>query len=170
MAISHTTRPPRGKEKDGKDYYFVSKDEFTSMEKSEMFLETALVHGHYYGTSRDEVIPHLEGGGDVILDIDVQGASKIRKKMEAVGIFILPPDMGELRKRLEGRNTEGEVDIEKRIRNARKEIEEAPSFDYIVINSDLSEAVSDVVTIISAERMRVERRTDFLKRFYGDQT
>lgn len=169
MAISHTTRLPRGTEENGKDYYFVSRDEFSSMEKLEMFLETAQVHGHFYGTSKSEVAPYIVGGSDVILDIDVQGASAIRGRMEAVSIFILPPDMGELKARLVKRDTEDEVDIENRIKNARKEIEEISSFDYVVVNSDLKKAVYDVKTIIMAERMRTSRKADFLKRFYEDQ-
>ena len=168
ISISHTTRPPRGREKDGRDYHFVSQDEFLRMEHEGAFLETASVHDNHYGTHRDEVMPHLAAGTDVILDIDVQGAAIIRKEIDAVGIFILPPSMEELIRRLRLRDTEGDEVINKRINNAHRELRRAASYDYLVINRKLDRAVSDVISIITAERMKTARNRATIEEFINE--
>lgn len=165
ISVSHTTRPPRSREKDGRDYHFVATDEFLRMEREGAFLETASVHDNHYGTHHDEVVPHLVAGTDVILDIDVQGAAIIRGKTDAVGIFILPPGMDELTGRLKLRDTEGDDVIKKRIQNARREVREATKYDYLVVNEKLELAIRDVVSIITAERMRTERNRATVEEF-----
>ncbi len=157
ISVSHTTRAPRPGEVDGRDYHFVTPEEFSRMQNEGAFLEAADVHGNWYGTHADEVLPFVSAGGDVILDIDVQGAAVIRKKIDAVLVFVLPPSMEELMKRLKVRNSEGRDVIERRMENARRELAEAPSYDYLVVNERLDRAVSDVVSIIAAERLRTAR-------------
>ena len=157
IGVSHTTRLPRNGEVEGADYYFVDGDRFDELTRAGHFLETATVHGNRYGTSREEVMGVRESGRDIILDIDVQGAEQIRKQIETVGIFILPPSLEELARRLSLRGTDGDDVIRRRIENARIEIEQAYQFDYLVVNRDLDEAVEDVLAIIRAERSRVSR-------------
>jgi len=157
IGVSHTTRPPRNGEVEGTDYYFVDEDRFLELERAGHFLETAVVHGNRYGTSRGEVLDVVETGRDVILDIDVQGADQIREKIETVGIFILPPSLEELARRLSLRGTDDDDVIARRIENARREIERAPLFDYLVVNRELETAVEDVLAVIRAERSRTPR-------------
>jgi guanylate kinase len=165
ISVSHTTRSPRPNEADGRDYHFITPEQFSLMQNEGAFLEAANVHGNWYGTHKDEVIPFISAGSDVILDIDVQGAAIIRKKIDAVMVFILPPSMEELMKRLKVRNTDEKKVIERRMENARREVAEAPSYDYLVINKDLDRAVSDVVSIITAERMRTSRGVGAVEEF-----
>lgn len=165
VGVSHTTRRPRKNERDRAEYFFVSEEQFLEMEQEGKFLETANVHGNLYGTSRDEVIPYIEEGKDVVLDIDVQGAKKIREKIEVVAIFILPPTLEELMKRLVGRDTDREEDIKVRIKNSKEEVSESYGFDYLVVNNDLDRAVDDVMGIINSERMKVKRNTSLLDQF-----
>jgi guanylate kinase len=165
ISVSHTTRSPRPNETDGRDYHFITPEQFSLMQNEGAFLEAANVHGNWYGTHKDEVIPFISAGSDVILDIDVQGAAIIRKKIDAVMVFILPPSMEELMKRLKVRNTDEKKVIERRMENARREVAEAPSYDYLVINRDLDRAVSDVVSIITAERMRTSRNAGNVEEF-----
>ena len=165
ISISHTTRPSRGNEVDGRDYYFVSSKEFSAMERAGKFLENARVHDNHYATSIEEVLPYLERGIDVILDIDVKGSDQTRGKIEVVSIFILPPDMEELQRRLENRDTDDAGVIEKRLVNARQEIREVFDFDYVVVNRTIEEALSDIKAIIMAERSRVTRNRNFLEAF-----
>ncbi len=168
VGISHTTRKPRGREKDGGEYFFVSEGEFAKMEGDDKFLETASVHGNLYGTSKDEVIPYIEDGTDVVLDIDVQGAVKIRGRIEAVSIFIIPPSVDELARRLVKRETDSDEDIKRRIANSKEEVKKAYGFNYLVVNSDLERAVHDVFGIIQSERKRVERNGDLLEAFLDE--
>jgi len=160
--VSHTTRPPRDGEVEGRDYYFVDAERFEELERAGNFLETATVHGNRYGTSRGEVLDVIDSGRDVILDIDVQGAEQIRRDIETVGIFILPPSLEELARRLSLRGTDGDDVIRRRIENARREIEQAHLFDYLVMNRDLDEAVGDVLAVIRAERSRASRNRIFI--------
>jgi len=160
--VSHTTRPPRDGEVEGRDYYFVDAERFEELERAGNFLETATVHGNRYGTSRGEVLDVIDSGRDVILDIDVQGAEQIRRDIETVGIFILPPSLEELARRLSLRGTDGDDVIRRRIENARREIEQAHLFDYLVMNRDLDEAVGDVLAVIRAERSRASRNRMFI--------
>lgn len=165
ISVSHTTRPPRSREQDGRDYHFVTEEEFLRIEREGAFLETASVHDNHYGTHRDEVTPHLAAGTDVILDIDVQGAAIISKKIDAVSIFILPPSMEELIRRLKLRDTEGDEVINKRINNAYREVRQAAAYNYLVINRKLDRAISDVVSIVTAERMKTARNRATMKAF-----
>ena len=162
LSISMTTRAPRGKEVDGVDYYFVSKEEFENKIAKGDFLEYAEVHGNYYGTPKDMVEKSLKAGEDIILEIDIQGALKVKETMpEGIFIFIMPPSMRELRDRLVKRNTETKEKIIERFRNAYKEINEVTKYNYIVINDEIDVAVEKVKSIILAEKCRVDRIEDF---------
>lgn len=160
FSVSHTTRQPRPGEKDGRDYYFVSREEFHTIRTAEPsgFLEWAEVHGNFYGTSRVEVAKHLNAGADVILDIDVQGALQVQRSSDPVLIFIAPPTIEELESRLRQRGTENEQDLRVRLDNAREELTLTDSYDYLVVNDQLHEAVESLRSIIIAERSR-RRRT-----------
>lgn len=163
ISISMTTREKRASEIDGKDYYFVTKKEFEDNIKKGNFLEYAKVHGdNYYGTPKDKVYELLASGKDVILEIDIQGALKVKEKMaEGIFIFIMPPSMKELRDRLVKRNTESKDKIIERFRNAYKEINEITKYNYVVINDEVENAVEKVKAIILAEKCRVDRIEDF---------
>ncbi len=168
FSVSYTTRPPRPNERNGVDYFFVSREEFQALIEAGAFLEWAEVHGHLYGTSKEQVMQALEEGKDVLLDIDVQGAAQVRKALgqDAVLVFVLPPSFEELERRLRKRSTEDESVIQRRLRNARQEIARAPEFDYLVLNDDLSLALKTLLAILNAERQRCFRRKDLLARFH----
>ena len=163
LSISMTTRSPRGNEADGKDYYFVTKEQFEEDIKKGNFLEYAKVHGdNYYGTPKKKVEESLAGGKDIILEIDIQGALEVKEKMEeGIFIFIMPPSMRELKDRLVKRNTESKDKIIERFKNAYKEINEVTKYNYIVINDEIQNAVDKVKAIILAEKCRVDRIEDF---------
>jgi guanylate kinase len=159
FSISYTTREPRGTEQHGVDYYFVSEDEFQAMREHGEFLECAEVHGHLYGTHEELVAQMLSGGFDVMLDIDVQGAEQVRRRVpEAILIFILPPSREVLEARLRARNLNEPADIERRLRNAGIEVQLYERFDYVVVNEDLDRALGQLEAIIVAERCRPERQ------------
>ena len=162
FSVSHTTRIPRKGEQDGRDYYFVSRERFLEMIEEDAFLEWAEVHGNYYGTALKPIVSKLENGDDIVLDIDVQGAGIIRKenRLEGVYIFIAPPDLQELEKRLRGRGTEDEATIRKRLDNSRQELSWSSEYDYLVVNDVLADAVVLVSSIIYAERSRDRRAID----------
>lgn len=154
-SVSFTTRKPRGGEVHGKDYFFVEKEEFCRMSGAGEFAEWAEVHGNFYGTSLKTVESSLAAGIDLILDIDCQGAAQLKKsRVVGVNIFILPPSYGELRNRLEGRDSDTPEVIEKRIANAAAEIMESRWYDYIIVNDVFSQAVDNLRSIIIAERQR----------------
>jgi guanylate kinase len=159
FSVSHTTRLPRPGECDGVDYHFVSHADFLAMIDQGNFLEHAEVHGNLYGTSRSAVQKQLEAGKDVVLDIDVQGAAILRGsgQLEAAYVFIAPPGMAELEKRLRGRGTESEERIRLRLKNARHELQAAGQYEYLVINEDIAEATELLAAIILAERARAHR-------------
>ncbi len=158
FSVSHTTRPPRPDESDGRDYYFVSDEEFASLLEEGRFVEHATVHGYRYGTSRDQ-LDEKAGRGDVILDVDVQGASQLRKRYPgAVSVFILPPSLDELRNRLVARGYNEPEDVERRISQAAAEVRAAVDFDYFVVNERLVDAVAAAKCIIEAERHNLRRR------------
>lgn len=163
LSISMTTRSPRGNEVDGKDYYFVTKEQFEEDIKKGNFLEYAKVHGdNYYGTPKRKVEESLASGKDIILEIDIQGALEVKEKMEeGIFIFIMPPSMRELKDRLIKRNTESKDKIIERFKNAYKEINEVTKYNYIVINDEVQNAVDKVKAIILAEKCRVDRIEDF---------
>lgn len=159
FSISHTTRSPRQGEENGIDYHFINKDEFLAMIEQGLFLEHAAVHAHLYGTSRAAIDQQRKAGIDVILDIDVQGASILRRSqhLDATHIFIAPPSLTELEKRLRGRGTESEEMLGIRLANARIEMQAASEYEYLVINDQLEETVDLLASIIVAERARGHR-------------
>ena len=160
-SVSYTTRPPRNGEEDGRDYFFVSVDEFEKLRSSGEFLESASVHGNLYGTSRSQVENITAAGYDVILEIDVQGAVAILEQMpEAVSIFIMPPSFEVLRARLEARNTESWDDLQVRLRNSFVEIRDYHYFQYVVVNELREKAAEELELIILSERLRTNRQTD----------
>ncbi|HSK73804.1 MAG TPA: guanylate kinase [Pyrinomonadaceae bacterium] len=163
-SVSYSTRKRREGETHGKDYFFVSGEEFKQLMNSDEFLEYAEVHGNLYGTSQKQVEKEINFGRDVILEIDVQGAESIKKRLpESVGIFILPPSFEVLRQRLISRQTENESDLELRLKNARTEVNCYNDFDYVVINDDKEKALEELKTIIFAERLRGNRQTDRIR-------
>ena len=156
LSVSMTTRNPRAGETDGESYYFVSKDEFLRKIEASGFLEYAEVYGNFYGTPKQPVIDKLSAGTDVILEIDMQGALKVKENYPyGVFIFILPPSMSELRKRLTGRGTETAEAIEMRLGETLKELSYIDKYDYCVVNGQLEEAVTRVKAIVTAEHSRV---------------
>ncbi len=156
FSVSHTTRPRRPSEAEGREYYFVSKAEFKRMAARNMFLEWAEVHGNLYGTSKKEVATKTRTG-DLILDVDVQGARSIRQlRKDAIFIFVLPPRASDLRKRLIDRGEDDPAAIRRRLNNAKREIREAPSFEYAIVNDRLNRAVLELEAIVLAARSRAD--------------
>ena len=154
-AVSHTTRPPRGQEKHGREYFFMSSEEFDSMVLRDAFVEWAHVHGQRYGTSRHAVEERMAHGTDVILEIDFQGAINIKRLfVNAVLIFILPPSWDELRSRLQRRGEDADEIIELRLKNAAIEMAQAKEFDFVIINELFERAVFDLKTIVHAQRLK----------------
>ena len=162
LSISMTSREPRGKEVDGIDYYFISKEEFEKRIENDEFLEYAVVHNNkYYGTPKGKIEEELSKGKNIILEIDIQGALKVKEKVsEALFIFIMPPSMEELKNRLIKRNTETKDKILERFKTAYNEINEFTKYNYIVVNDKVDKAVEKVKSIITAERCRVDRIED----------
>ena len=149
FSVSTTTRQPRVGEQDGVDYNFVTQEQFTADIEQDLFLEWAVVHGNYYGTSKKQIQTMTESGLDVILDIDVQGSQNLMKKnIDGIYIFIAPPSIDELRKRLIGRGTDSEEVIDTRLKNAEKEMECMDKYPNIVFNDDLEEAYNKLEEII----------------------
>ena len=154
-SVSHTTRPPRGQEKHGREYFFVSQQEFDSMVLGEAFLEWANVHGHRYGTSKKAIEERVASGADVILEIDFQGAIQIKKIFSnAILIFILPPSWDELRSRLERRGEDAPDVIDLRMRNAAVEMAQVHEFDFVIINELFERALFDLKAIVHAQRLK----------------
>ena len=154
-SVSHTTRPPRGQEKDGREYHFVSDDAFDALIQKEAFLEWATVHGHRYGTSRESIEQRIAQGADVVLEIDYQGALQIKKIFaNAVLIFILPPSWDELRSRLQNRGEDSLDVIETRLKNAAHEMSQAPKFDFVIINELFERALFDLKAIVHSQRLK----------------
>ncbi len=159
FSVSHTTRAPRAGEMNGIDYYFVSEKEFLAMQSTGEFLESAEVYGNYYGTTKQAVLNTIENGIDVILDIDVQGANIIRKALEidASYIFLSPPSLKELEKRLQGRAKDDDETIRIRLANAGKEMLAANEYEYLIINDQLDVAAKVLASVILAERAKGHR-------------
>lgn len=154
-SISHTTRAPRGQEKDGREYFFVDDAEFQRMIDAGQFLEWAQVHGHRYGTSRQTIEACTQTGRDVVLEIDWQGALQIRKLFAgAILVFVLPPTLEELRARLQRRGEDAPDVIDQRMINARKELAQVHYFDYVIINEVFERALFDLKAIVHAQRLR----------------
>jgi len=150
LSVSATTRLPREGEIHGKDYFFISEKEFNELKNNQAFLEFANVHGHQYGTIKSFVDEKLEEGIHVILDIDVQGFTQIQRAIikDIVSIFIIPPSFDELKRRLILRGLDSNDVIDKRLENARKELEQAENFDYLVLNDDFNMAYNEITSII----------------------
>lgn len=165
-SVSVTTRPPREGEKDNRDYFFRSEDEFVKMRQNNELLEHAVYVGHYYGTPRAYVEEMVAAGKVVVLEIEVNGALQVREKFpEAVLIFLMPPTIAECARRLANRNTEGPDIIEDRLKKARAEIALAPRYDYVVINDEVPCAVASINTIVASERLRPGRMRKVIENF-----
>jgi guanylate kinase len=154
LSISFTTRAPRAGEKDGREYHFVTREKFEAMIAQREFLEHADVYGNYYGTSRKWIESELAAGHDVLLEIDWQGARQVRKLFDhMVGIFILPPSIAELQRRLQGRGKDAPEAIQRRMASARNEVSHVLEFEYIIVNERFETAVDDLVGIVRAARV-----------------
>jgi guanylate kinase len=169
LSVSHTTRPERNGEQHGVDYWFVSRDEFLSMIEKGDFLEYAEVFGNLYGTSKAAIARQLEQGHDVLLDIDWQGARSVREHMpEVVSIFILPPSLMELERRLRGRGQDSESVVQGRMKKATQEMSHYQEYDYIVVNDDLDRASADLETIISGRGDELRNANVDMRSLLGD--
>lgn len=158
VSVSMTTRQPRAGEIDGKSYYFTTKENFLKEVEAEGFLEWAEVYGNYYGTPKSKLDEKLSAGIDVVLEIDIQGALNVKEVYpEGIFIFILPPSMTELRKRITGRGSETEESLKLRLSQTLKEVSYIDKYDYCVVNDDLDEAVARVKAIVFAEHSRVSQ-------------
>lgn len=165
LSVSYTTRAPREGEVEGREYHFVSRAAFEEMIAAGDFLEHADVYGNYYGTSRRWIESELAGDHDVLLEIDWQGAMQVRKLFpRMVGIFILPPSIEELRRRLTARGKDSSEVIERRMASAREEISHVLEFEYIIINEQFSVAAADLQAVVRASRLSRERRRNRLSR------
>lgn len=165
-SISATSRTPRKDEINGKDYVFMSREQFVAEIKQGLFIEHAEVHGNFYGTPRKAVDEARSAGKDLILDIDVQGGLQVRERVpDSVLIFIVPPSLQELERRLRGRNTDPEDVIRLRLRNAENELSYWPQYDYVVTNDDLPVALDQVEAIIRGERCRASRMSNWERIF-----
>lgn len=164
FSVSATTRAPRPGEQDGREYFFVSREQFDDMVKSGQMLEYAAYVGNSYGTPRGAIESMLSEGCDVVLDIEVQGAAQVKTRMpEAITIFLTPSSFSELRRRLEGRGTETAERIDGRITRAREEFSHIQNYDYIIINDDPDTAANELCSIITAEKCRTANRIDYLE-------
>lgn len=158
-SISATSRPPRPGEVDGREYYFLTRDEFQRRVGAGDFVEWAEVHGNLYGTLREELERRTAQGRDVVLEVDVQGMRHFRNSsLDPVTVFVAPPSLDELEHRLRGRGSEKPEDVALRLKNAREEMAARHSFDYIVINDEVARAVADLQAIIRAQRCRSDRQ------------
>lgn len=155
LSISYTTRQPRPGEEDGREYYFISTEDFLARHKANEFLESAEVHGNYYGTSRTLIAAQMKAGTDVLLEIDWQGAQQVKKQFpHAVGVFILPPSITALQERLEKRGQDDKQVIARRILAAGGEIAHAPEFEYVIINQEFATALAELAAVVKATRCR----------------
>jgi guanylate kinase len=159
LSVSHTTRPPRPGERDGRDYHFVSEEEFERMVRAGEFLEWARIYGHRYGTSRRWIEGELARGSDVVLEIDWQGARQVRRLVrDAVGVFIVPPSLEVLEARLRARAQDSPEAIARRLAAAREEIGHVGEYDYVIINDAFDRAALELASILRAERLRLARQ------------
>jgi guanylate kinase len=161
LSVSATTRQPRAGEIPGKSYHYITREQFKNKIENDDFLEYAEVYGNFYGTPKSVAIEKIENGEDVILEIDIQGALKVKENYpEGVFIFILPPSMEELKNRIIGRGSETAESLVTRFKSAYKEVNYVSKYNYAVINDTVEEAVGKIESIISAERCRVDRMKD----------
>ena len=163
FSISSITRAMRPGEREGEKYNFISRENFEEMIKNDLLLEHNVFVGNYYGTPRIPVEKAVSEGRDIIIEVDVNGAAQIRKKLpEAVTVFIMPPSFEELKRRLVGRGTEAEELIEKRLRSALDEIRRAEEYDYIIVNDDAAAASQSLMSVIKACRLKTERQKNII--------
>ena len=163
-SVSYTTRAPRSKEVDGREYFFISRETFEEMVAAGEFLEWACVHGNLYGTAKNQILTETAAGADIILEVDVQGAASVRKLlMDSVSIFILPPSYEVLRERLIARGTDSPEELQVRLRNAPEELRQYSAFDYVIINDEVKRAVNQLASIIYAERARCMRQESVVR-------
>lgn len=156
LSVSYTTRQPRPGEENGREYHFVDVASFRSMIANGDFMEWAEVHGNYYGTSKTWIVNQMAAGTDVLLEIDWQGAQQVRSLFpEAIGVFILPPSMEELERRLTGRGTDAAEVIARRLASAQAEMRHVGEFDYVIINEVLERALADLRSVLQASRLRL---------------
>ncbi|HEX5483557.1 MAG TPA: guanylate kinase [Terriglobia bacterium] len=165
FSISYTTRAPRAREKDGKDYFFVSPARFKRMIEARDFVEWAKVYGNYYGTSRRQILEAQQSGRDILLDIDVQGHHKVRRSLpDALSVFLLPPSYQELRRRLERRHSDAPEVIKKRLAAARAEVRRWREYEYVVVNEDLQQATRALRQILAASHFRRDAQREKIQR------
>jgi guanylate kinase len=165
LSVSHTTRPPRPGEVNGREYHFVAPPEFERMLEAGEFLESAVIYGNHYGTSQKRIQRELTDGRDVLLEIDWQGAQQVRRLMRpVVSIFVLPPSLAVLEGRLRGRGQDSEEVVARRLAGARAEMSHSAEYDYVIINEDFTRAALDLRSIVRAERLKLARQ--FAR--YGD--
>ena len=163
FSISSVTRPMRSGEKEGDKYNFISREKFEYMIENDMLLEHNVFVGNYYGTPREPVERAVSEGKDIIIEVDVNGAAQIRKKLpEAVSIFIMPASFHELKRRLRGRGTESEELIEKRLNSALGEIKRATEYDYIIVNDNITAAADDILSVILSSSFKTDRQKNII--------
>lgn len=163
-SVSFTTRAPRPGEVNGREYYFVSRPVFDEMKAAGEFLESACVHGNYYGTAKRQVADETSSGIDIVLEVDVQGAASVRQLLlDSVSIFILPPSYEVLRERLIARGTDTPEELEVRLRNAPDELRQYSKFDYVIFNDEVERAAAQLASIIHAERAKCERQEKLVR-------
>jgi guanylate kinase len=163
-SVSYTTRAPRNGEVDGREYFFVDRERFGEMIASDEFLEWANVHGHLYGTARQQVKDEIERGKDIVLEVDVQGAASVKRLgLDSVSVFILPPSLETLRERLLTRGTDSAEELRVRLANAPAELRQYTNFDYVIFNDRVDRASSQLAAIVSAERARQSRQDSLIK-------
>jgi guanylate kinase len=169
LSVSYTTRAPRVGEVEGRDYHFITSEAFLGMRARAEFLESAEVHGNFYGTSKAWIEAQMRAGRDVLLEIDCQGAYQVKRIFpEAVGIFILPPSMAELERRLRGRGTDTEETIARRMLAAGEELRRAGEFDYAIINGLFADALNELACVVVASRVRVSHVRDREAKLFSD--
>jgi guanylate kinase len=168
-SVSATTRPPRLGEVNGREYYFVTREAFQALVAQDAFVEWAEVHGHLYGTKREEIHSRIAMGQDVLLDIDTQGAMQIRKQYRnGVFIFILPPSLADLLQRLRERRSDAEQEIQRRLGRAKDEIADYALYDYVIVNEEFDAALRELQAVILAERRRTARvDADWIREVFG---
>lgn len=168
LSVSATTRTPRAGEVNGKSYFFLQKEEFIKKIENNQFFEYAEVYGNYYGTPKDKIMEKIDAGIDVILEIDIQGALKVKEIYpEGVFVFIMPPSMKELKNRILGRGSETEESLNLRFQSAFKELNYVSKYNYMVINDIVSNAAEKIEAIIKAEKCRADRQKDFCENIIG---
>lgn len=170
LSVSVTTREPRNGELEGINYYFKEKETFKKMIENNAFLEYASVYNNFYGTPRDKVLESIENGESVILEIDIQGALQVKQKYDdAIFVFILPPSMAELKKRIIGRGSETDESLKTRMLSAFEEISYMEKYDYFIINDNLERAVDEMDSIITAESCRVQQDIEDIINHYKEE-